>query len=136
MVEIMAEPASHVVREFHEICFDRTQFILRTVKAHNTFLRSLSETSPTHAVLIGMLTSQVSHISKSFFIFRAIISSNILAKYLEEISINKYDRELVHEIFDGPMYVHKIFAHQEVQKLHSRFKSALELMFIVICIAD
>ena len=45
MVGIMAESSSYVVREFHEKCFDRTQFILRTVKASKTFLRSFSETS-------------------------------------------------------------------------------------------
>ena len=61
MVGIMAESSSNVVREFHEKCSDRTQFILRTVKAPNTFLCSFSETSPTHDVVKVMLTSQVSH---------------------------------------------------------------------------
>ena len=60
MVGIMAESSSFVVREFHEKCFDRTQFIPRTVKAPNKILRSLSETSPTHDVIMAMLTSQVS----------------------------------------------------------------------------
>ena len=73
MVAIMAESSSHVVRAFHEKCFDRTQFILRTVKASNTFLRSYSETASTHEVIKVMLTSQVSHISKSVFIFRVLL---------------------------------------------------------------
>ena len=37
MVGIMAESSSYVVREFHEKCCDKTQFILRTVKAPKTF---------------------------------------------------------------------------------------------------
>ena len=73
MVEIMAELLSYIVREFHEKCFDRTQFILRTAKAPNIFLRSFSETSPTHDVINVMLTSQVSHIPKSVFIFRVLL---------------------------------------------------------------
>ena len=78
MVGIMAESSSYVVREFHEKCFDRTQFILRTVEAPNTFLRSQPETSPTHDVIKVMLTSQVSHILKSVFIFRSPIISSII----------------------------------------------------------
>ena len=73
MVGIMAESSSNVVREFHEKCFDRTQFILKTVKTPKTSLRSFSETSPTHDVIKVMLTSQVSHISKSVFIFRVLL---------------------------------------------------------------
>ena len=73
MVGIMAESLSNVVREFHEKWFDRTQFIPRTVKALNTFLRSFSEMSPTHDVIKAMLTSQVSHFSKSVFIFRVLL---------------------------------------------------------------
>ena len=37
MVGNMAESSSYVVREFHEKCFDKTQFILRTVMAPKTF---------------------------------------------------------------------------------------------------
>ena len=69
MVGILSESLSYVGREFHEKCFDRTQFILRTVNAPIN-LYSFSETSPTHDVINVMLTSQVSHISKSVFIFR------------------------------------------------------------------
>ena len=88
MVGIMAESSSYVVREFHEKCFDRTQSILRTVKALDTFLRSFSETLPTHDVINVMLTSQVSHISKSVFTLRVLLyhrlyKPNILRKYLE-----------------------------------------------------
>ena len=73
MAGIMAESSSYVVREFHEKCFNRTQFIPRTVKAPKSFLRSFSETSPTHDVIKAMLTSQVSHFSKSVFIFRVLL---------------------------------------------------------------
>ena len=88
MVGIMAESWSYVVHEFHEKCFDRTQFILRTVKAPNTFLRSFSEASPTHDVIKVVLTSQVSHIQKSVFIFRVLLyhqlhKPNISRKYTE-----------------------------------------------------
>ena len=72
----MAEPSSYVVHEFHVRCFDRTQFILRTVKAPNAFLRSFSA------------MSQVSHFSKSVFIFRVLLNHrlyepNIKRKYPE-----------------------------------------------------
>ena len=88
MVGIMAESSSYVVREFHEKCFDRTQFIVRTVKAPNRFLRSFSETSPTHDVIKVMLTSQVSYFSKSVFVFRVLLyhrlyKPNIKRKYPE-----------------------------------------------------
>ena len=59
IVGIMAELSSYVVREFHEKCFNRTKFILRTVKAPNTFFRSFSATSLTHVVLKVMLTLQI-----------------------------------------------------------------------------
>ena len=72
MVEITAESYGYVVREFHEKYFDRTQFILRTVKTSKTFLRTFSETLPTHDV-IKVMMSQVSHISKSVFIFRVLL---------------------------------------------------------------
>ena len=88
MVGIMAESSSYAVREFHEKCFDRTQFIPRTVKSPNTVLRSFSETSPTHDVIKTMLTSQVSHFSKSVFMFRVLLyhrlyKPNIQRKYPE-----------------------------------------------------
>ena len=72
MVGIMAESSSYVVREFHEKCFNRTQFILRTVMAPNKILRSFSVTSPTHDVIKAMLTSHVLHFAKSVFIFRVL----------------------------------------------------------------
>ena len=88
MVGIMAESSSYVVREFHEKCFDKTQFILRPVKAPKTCLRSFSETSPTHDVIKVILTSQVSHNSKSVFI----------------ISRGNIKNQIRHEIIDGPTY--------------------------------
>ena len=65
-----------------------TQFILRTVKAANTFLRSFSATSPTQDVIKVMLKSQVSHFSNSVFIFRVLLyhrlyKPNIKRKYPE-----------------------------------------------------
>ena len=88
MVGIMAESSSYVAREFHEKWFDRTQFIPRIVKALNTFLRSFSETSPTHDVIKAMLTSQVSHFLKSVVVFRVLLyhrlyKPNISRKYPE-----------------------------------------------------
>ena len=88
MVEIMAESSSYVVREFHEKCFDRTQFIVRTVKAPDKFLRSFSETSLTHDVIKVMLTSQVLNFSKFVFVFRVLLyhqlyKPNIKGKYSE-----------------------------------------------------
>ena len=69
-------------------CFNRSQFILRTVKAPKTFLRSISETSPTHDVIKDMLTSQVAHFSESVFIFKVLLyhqlyTPNIKRKYPE-----------------------------------------------------
>ena len=88
MVDIMAESSTYVVREFHEKCFNRRQFIPRTVKAPNSFLRSFSETLPTHNVIKDMLTSQVSFFSKIVFIFRVLLNHrlykpNIKRKYPE-----------------------------------------------------
>ena len=76
MVEIMAESSCYVVREVHEKCFNRTQFILRTVKAPNTFYVA------SHDLIKDALTSQVSHFSKSVFILvllyhRLYIKQNI-----------------------------------------------------------
>ena len=78
------------VSEFHEKCFDRMHFILSEVKASNTcsFLRSFSETSPTHEVIKVMLMSRVSHFSKCVFIFRVLLyhrfyKPNIKKKYPE-----------------------------------------------------
>ena len=88
MVGFMAESSTYNVREFHEKCFNRKQFILRTVKAPNTFLRSFSETSPAYDVIKDMVTSQISHFSKSVFIFRVLLyhrlyKPNIKRKYPE-----------------------------------------------------
>ena len=67
--------------------FDRTQFIVRTVKVPNTFIRGFSETSPTHEVIKVMLPSQVSMFSKSVFIF---IESYSIIDYISQISRGKF----------------------------------------------
>ena len=83
MVGIMAESSIYVVREFHEKCFNRSQFILRTVKAPNTFLRSFSETSPTHDVFKDMLTSH-------FFTFFKINPFLYVESYFIIYKVMKY----------------------------------------------
>ena len=90
MVGIMAESSSYVVREFNEKCFDRTQFILRTVKAPNTFLRSFSETSPTHDVIKVMLMSQVSHISNP----SSYLESYYIIDYISQISRGNIQKQI------------------------------------------
>ena len=89
---------------FHEKRFNKMQFIFRTVKAPKTFLRNFSAKSPKHYAVKVMLMSQVSHFLKSVFIKSLILSSIILAINKEEISRNKYNRALAHEIIDGPTY--------------------------------
>ena len=101
MVGIMAESSSYVGREFHGKCFDRTQFIVGTVKALKIFLHSLSEKSPTIDVIKVMLTSQVSHFSKSVFVFRVLLyhrlcKPNIKRKYPEtNTTENKFTKLLM-----------------------------------------
>ena len=66
---LMGVYAVVVVRQFYEKCFNRTQIILRTVKAPNTFLSSFSETSRTHDVIKNLCCRDRFHIFQNPFLY-------------------------------------------------------------------